>query len=200
MSIPSRESADSQGPLGLSERRGFKMSLGSTSIHSADYASTVPRVISPPPSCRSPPPRTDRLSLRLRSNSGLTLHTNEAALSQYIDYKKDRLMRQPSFTKPLHDSPLDEDDSNPSSDKKSPWAMRPFCCPSFPTELSDEIFQLSLNHPIIAQKFRAYCKEQGCEGHLEFWMKVCNITAVSCAMSELTNVQSADSRVYRIYQ
>ncbi|KAI0379254.1 hypothetical protein F5Y04DRAFT_131433 [Hypomontagnella monticulosa] len=185
MSIRSGESTDSQGQLSFSERRGLKMSLGSTSSNSTDYVSTVPRVISPPPSCRSPPPRTDRLSLRLRSNSGLTLHTNEAALSRYINYKEDRLMRQPSFTKPLRDSPLDEDDSNPSSTKKTPWAMRPYCCPSFPTDLSDEVFQLGLNHPIIAQKFRAYCREQGCEGYLEFLIKIQEYTESTNEMASI---------------
>src|SRR4051794_37957360 len=43
-------------------------------------------VLSPPPTRTSPKFGANNLHLRLRSDSGLALHTNRAALRQYTDY------------------------------------------------------------------------------------------------------------------
>ncbi|KAI1373988.1 hypothetical protein F4677DRAFT_185341 [Hypoxylon crocopeplum] len=186
MSTRSYELVDSQGQLGLSDRRGCTISPVSTAINSVDYASKIPRVISPPPTCRSPPPRIDRLSLRLRSNSGLTLHTNEAILSQYIDYKKDRLMQPPSFNTSIFDPPIDEDEDSLSSVKRTAWTARDSPSrPSFPKSLGDDVFRIGLSHPVVARKFKKYCREQGCEGYLEFLTKVQEYTESTNEMASI---------------
>ncbi|KAI6380849.1 hypothetical protein MCOR25_001518 [Pyricularia grisea] len=56
----------------------------------ANFCTTTVAVISPPPTPHSPRSAHKRdtlaLPLRLRSNSGLSLHTNSAAFRQYTDY------------------------------------------------------------------------------------------------------------------
>ncbi|KAI1764484.1 hypothetical protein GGR53DRAFT_320558 [Hypoxylon sp. FL1150] len=170
MSIRSCESVDSRGQLHLSDRRGHRVPLVSTGATHPGYDSTTPCVISPPPTPRSPPPRPNRLSLRLRSNSGLSLHTNAAALSQYTDYNKDSSVYRYSS---IYNSPLDEGEVSPSLQKTMPCPAGDLsCCPFYPGSVDANSFQMALNDPVIARGFRRYCRDQGCEGDLEFLMKV----------------------------
>ena len=60
--------------------------------------------ITPPPTPFSEG-QSPRLSLRLRSNSGLSLHTNQAAFRQYTDYERDGSLRSPDLPVNLRSYP-----------------------------------------------------------------------------------------------
>ncbi|KAI1775537.1 hypothetical protein F4818DRAFT_52770 [Hypoxylon cercidicola] len=188
MSIRSFESIDSQRQRSLSDRRGRKVPLVSTSAVPLSYDSTIPRVISPLPTSRSPPARPDRLSLRLRSNSGMSLHTNAAALSQYTNYSKDSLSYPYSS---IYDLPLDEGEVSPSLRRGMLWPTGDFTCrPAFPKSLDATSFQIALDDPVIARSFRNHCREQGCEGDFEFLMKIREYTE---STNELTSILTSIS-------
>ncbi|KAI0161945.1 hypothetical protein GGR52DRAFT_576239 [Hypoxylon sp. FL1284] len=182
MSIPFYEPYDSQDQLNLSDRCGHRASLLSTSTTAVSYDSTIPRVISPSPESRGLPPRSDRLSLRLRSNSGMSLHTNMAALSQYTDYNKDSLMRPYSS---IYDMPLHEGEVSPSLQDVSWYAGDGTPSPSFPESVDAELFQRAMDDPVIARSFRDHCKEQGCEGDFEFLTKVRNFSESTNEMASI---------------
>ncbi|KAI0478430.1 hypothetical protein GGR56DRAFT_321750 [Xylariaceae sp. FL0804] len=131
----------------------------------------IPRVLSPEVSS---PRRADRLSLRLRSNSGLTLHTNESALSQYIDYSKDGLGGRPTsaFSPSIRPMTIEEDYFSTSS-RRSSWAAPSVAsCLPFIDFLSQDVFQMALDSSGVSRQFMDYCRERCCEDDLEFLMRV----------------------------
>lgn len=153
-----------------------------TNFNYMDAAPSVPRVLSPPPTPRSPPPRPDRLSLRLRSNSGLRMHTNDAALRQYTDYESGA---QYSPRKTHYAGSLIEHRHENIDDVLSPRSTRPGSRQSMPYApgglttalpfldfLGKEAFQMAMECPSIARHMMKYCEDQGCEENVDFLMKV----------------------------
>ncbi len=155
-----------------------------TVMTSNSPSSVVPpvRAIAASPIPRRPPLRSDRLYSRLRSNSGLALHTNEAALEQYINYQNSGPARPPSSTSaPQHDALYEEDggadlaetcsQSSRGDGSSTPGTGLRACIP-FLDFLGQGVFQMSLDNPAISSRLLKYCEDHGCEENLEFLMKV----------------------------
>lgn len=153
-----------------------------TNFDYMDAAPSVPRVLSPPPTPRSPPPRPDRLSLRLRSNSGLRMHTNDAALSQYTDYQ---IHGQISPRKAKFPTSIAEHSPQNIDDVLSPQSMRPRSRQSmaytsrgltsalpFLDLLGKDSFQMAMDNPSVVRHLVRYCEDQGCEEGVDFLIKV----------------------------
>lgn len=148
-------------------------------------------LLSPPPTPQSRPPRSDRLSLRLRSNSGLKLHINESVLSQYIDYGSK------SHTRPFNFHKRTGSSNAESIASRNGEALSPGVCSvlspglSLRTPLSNEwtatglasclrsvdflgkdAFQMAMDNPSVNRRLIQYCEEHRCEDVVEFLMKV----------------------------
>lgn len=155
-----------------------------TNFNYIDVVPSVPRILSPPPTptLRSPPPRPDRLSLRLRSNSGLRMHTNDAALRQYTDYESSG---QYSPRKATYGSSLLESRHENMDDVLSPRSMQLGSRQSMPHVsgglvsalpfldfLGKEAFQMAMECAPILRHMTKYCEDQGCEENVDFLIKV----------------------------
>ncbi|KAI8281902.1 hypothetical protein K4K56_011538 [Colletotrichum sp. SAR 10_98] len=141
--------------------------------------------ITPPPSSCLPvptmtfsPPATPRsvrpskMSLRLRSNSGLTLHTNEDAFRRYTDYNPDGSPRSPTFGPGTWTSL----DSISTSLRRS---FGPPVMEAEPTEtlpipdfLGREVFQMILGNAQTSQRFFHFASSRGSGPDIEFLLRV----------------------------
>ncbi|CAJ2514276.1 Uu.00g023950.m01.CDS01 [Anthostomella pinea] len=171
-----------------------------TNGSSLPTAPPIPRVTSPPPRLRSPLPRADKLSMRLRSNSGLALHTNEAALSQYIDYKKNGSTRPNSFSPSIHSVPLEEEEDVDaprswfaSSGRSRSWTGPNASFLPFMDFLGRDAFQMALDTPGVIRDLMGYCKERRCEEDLEFLLAIREYTQ---STDEMTSILTAISAAY----
>lgn len=150
--------------------------LDTADLSSMNYGLSLSKMHSPPPTPGSPPPWPDRLSLRLRSNSGLKLHQNDAALSQYTDYKVNGLSRHSSI------SPAPQSDAT-SSSARSPsltsrrsmtWTTSALTsCLSYLDFLGKDLLQMVMDDPTALRHLVKYCEDQGCEEDIDFLLKVC---------------------------
>ncbi|KAI1083379.1 hypothetical protein F5B20DRAFT_402631 [Whalleya microplaca] len=167
MSTRLYESTDSQGQHKEPIYHRRAAPIMTTSIDSTGTLPPKSHGVKSSPTLRSPPLRSDKLSLRLRSNSGLALHTNESALSQYIDYKRHRPARPFSFDPSIYNLPLDEEEISSSQrigDLTSRLPILDF--------LGKDAFKIALADPVVTRQFLKYCKGNGCEENLEFLLKV----------------------------
>ncbi|KAK1715193.1 hypothetical protein BDP67DRAFT_399671 [Colletotrichum lupini] len=123
---------------------------------------------SPPPTPRSS--RPNKMSLRLRSNSGLSLHTNEDAFRRYTDYNPDGSPRSPTFGPGIW----------PSLDSVSTSLRRSFGPPvmeiepetlSIPDFLGREVFQMVLANASASQRFFHFAQNHGCGSDIEFLLR-----------------------------
>lgn len=116
-------------------------------------------------------------SLRLRSNSGLSLHTNDEVLKEYTDYNPDGSPRTPLYT--LSDSPYDPAgmgsiDAIASSQRRTSVAMTESEVTSkpMPSILSQDVFDMAMRNPEIANKLWKFAAAQGRGQDVEFLIKV----------------------------
>ncbi|RYP66537.1 hypothetical protein DL770_008779 [Monosporascus sp. CRB-9-2] len=129
---------------------------------------------------RHHPFRSDRLCLRLRSNSGLTFHTNEAVLDRYINYPDSGYSQSFTPNSPTQSEVLYEDDASDVTESFStslhedgawsadgPWSRLPFM-----DFMGQDAFQMALDNPAISCQLLEYCEDQGCEEDVEFLMKI----------------------------
>jgi phototropin len=149
-----------------------------------NYMDAAPssRILSPPPTPRSPPPRPDRLSLRLRSNSGLKMHTNDAALSQYTDYQSSGQYspRKLTFTNSIAEHAHQNIDHVLSPRATRPTSRQSMTLPSpgwnsalpFLDLLGKDAFQMAMDNPSIIRHMIRYSEEQGSSESVEFLLKV----------------------------
>lgn len=166
-------------PMGMDSRR---RSIASMSAVGGPLA-VVPPLRSMTPSPRYPPSlRSDRLCMRLRSNSGLTFHTNGAVLDQYINYQNNGgPPRPPSATS----GALLEEDAPGGVDLLTETYLEGSrgdgfgsadidlqTCLPFLDFLGLGAFQMSLDNPAISRQLLRYCEEHGCPEHVEFLLKV----------------------------
>ncbi|KAI0132960.1 hypothetical protein BJ170DRAFT_576518 [Xylariales sp. AK1849] len=161
-------------------------------------------MLSPPPTPRSAASRPDRLSLRLRSNSGLKLHTNDSALSQYTDYQSNRqhnvyksngyagsaseltTSRMGRVTSPRL-SPI-------SSQEGMAWTATGLVSTVPILDLfGRDSFRLAMESPCIVQHLIKYCEDHGCDGNIDFLMKV---REYSQATNEMASVLTTISTTY----
>src|SRR5438552_1323734 len=94
-----RDSLDSPSSVGHDHNRRRSIQSNAArvlpgQVHSGnDIVATT--ALSPPPDPHQSKPRKDAIHVRLRSDSGLSFHTNAAALRQYTGYNNDGSLRPP---------------------------------------------------------------------------------------------------------
>lgn len=99
---------------------------------------------------------------RLRSNSGLALHTNSAALRRYIDYNQDGSTRLPT-TGEAHDEVLLQSNGEGST---------PPGAPDGPSLFSHETVLAVLRDPEARHRLWDFARSQNSEENLDFLEKV----------------------------
>ncbi|KAK2039213.1 hypothetical protein LZ31DRAFT_606929 [Colletotrichum somersetense] len=125
--------------------------------------------LSPPPTPRSSRPK--KLSMKMRSNSGLAFHMNEDALRQYTDYNPDGSPRSPTFGTGIWSSL----DSVSTSFRRNfgttvveaqpePWPIPDF--------LGCELFQMILGNPAASQRLLQFAQRSGCGPDVEFLLRI----------------------------
>jgi len=142
-------------------------------------ASRRASTLSPPlPSSKSPSLKHENLIHRLRSNSGLSLHTNESALRQYTDYNQDGSVRFSQF------DPVEwHGDGFSLLSATSPQGVREglgihanasTSKLGIPDFFSRDVVQMVLRNPTTAHRLRQYAQSRGSSESMEFLSKVCS--------------------------
>ncbi|KAK0714557.1 hypothetical protein B0H67DRAFT_490420 [Lasiosphaeris hirsuta] len=136
----------------------------------------------PPATALSPPPRPGSPKLpfnslyhvRLRSDSGLALHTNKAALCQYTDYNADGSMR--SAPKPARSFSYDVAGSKETLSlgngrsaefKEPPRQSRPL-----PKFFDPEVVRMAFCNPTTGQRLCQFAQSKHCAADMKFLLKV----------------------------
>ncbi|KAK2054417.1 hypothetical protein LY76DRAFT_233218 [Colletotrichum caudatum] len=151
-----------QNPVGLVEP---SLKQRPTSVSQPVPAMTL----SPPPTPRSSRPK--KLSMKMRSNSGLSFHVNEDALRQYTDYNPDGSPRSPTFGAGIWSS-LDSVSTSfrrnfgPTVAEAQP---EPWPIPDF---LGRELFQMILGNPAASQRLLQFAQRSGCGPDVEFLLRI----------------------------
>ncbi|KAL2760216.1 hypothetical protein ACRALDRAFT_1059909 [Sodiomyces alcalophilus JCM 7366] len=153
-------------------------SASDSSTHaSIDSARNRIALASPPltPVLGSP---DDLSSVRLRSSSGLTLHTNDDALRQYTDYNSDGTPRTPIFA-PVQWGSINgpasgraRRHSNATTVDRPPNCADPEPRLPVPDFFSRDMLHAALADPHTFHRLFQFAQKQGCEGDVEFLMRV----------------------------
>ncbi|KAH8680590.1 hypothetical protein BX600DRAFT_1652 [Xylariales sp. PMI_506] len=160
-----------------------------SSISYKNSTPALPKVFSPPPTPRSM--NQDRLSLRLRSNSGMTGHTNDAALRQYTQYSVYRPTNSFAGSLPDLDSTGSYRTPPPQNNK---WtAVDLTACLSFLEFIGKDAFDLAMATPAVVRHMVRYCEERGCEENIEFLMK---IQEYNQAVGDMASILSSIATTY----
>jgi hypothetical protein len=144
----------------------------------APVSTSRPIIISPPPTPRSPKPRAGKLSLRLRSNSGLSLHTNEDALRRYTDYNPDGSPRTPLFAPVIWHPETANGIDRLSAQHRRSTALTPQSPSALPIPdlFGQDVFHMVLKNPTTAHRLWKFAQKQGCGESIEYLMKVGTVT------------------------
>ncbi|KAK8060055.1 hypothetical protein PG996_009985 [Apiospora saccharicola] len=184
------------GPLHSGRQTSFIL----PNINSMNAMPSASRAFSPPPTPRSPMLRQDRLSLRLKSNSGMTLHTNENALSQYTDYNCYGRssgafeVSSPGLPSPPTDRFAQSTRCASPFSRDGPGNLSGFTsCLPFLDFVGRDVFQMALDSPAVMRQLLHYCEKQGCEENVEFLIK---IRQYAQATNEMTVVLTSISTQY----
>lgn len=138
----------------------------------ADPSTTT--VLSPPPARRSPKLRANNLHLRLRSDSGLALHTNQAALRQYTDYTSNGSPR-PTDTRgrPLSYDAVSNVDTISLGNGRSLEIKEPARhSRPLPNFFGSEAIKMAFSNPTTGQRLCQFARSRHCAADVEFLLKV----------------------------
>ncbi len=135
-------------------------------------ASSVERsAISPPPaSVRSSGRKQENLLTRLRSNSGLSFHTNNSALRQYTDYNQDGSTKLSQFDPVEWRESAVVGDGHRESRRVRDEGSSP--TPSVPDFFSREMVMMVLHNPTVSHRLWQFAQAKGGGENMEFLMKV----------------------------
>ncbi|KAI0016388.1 hypothetical protein F4780DRAFT_683006 [Xylariomycetidae sp. FL0641] len=178
---------------------GRRLATLPSNINSLAAVPSPTNVRSQSPITWGPLPRPDRLSFRLRSNSGLSLHTDENALSQYTDYGLYGADRPTSCEPSLSHKPPNDDYFNFQNKSPAPaheperWSgSRALALSTSLDLLGTDTLLLALETPAVRSCLARYCRERGCEDELEFLSKVDDyIQATDALASTLTAISTS---------
>ncbi|KAL1902492.1 hypothetical protein Sste5346_001473 [Sporothrix stenoceras] len=107
---------------------------------------------------------------RLRSNSGLSLHTNIAALRRYTDYNADGSTRLPPTDERFDSDGRYNEEYFDGSNSRTPGAVAG--TPTTPKLLSWETVSAVLDDPVARQRLMEYTRSVGGTENLDFLEKV----------------------------
>ncbi|KAL8362573.1 hypothetical protein RB601_008090 [Gaeumannomyces tritici] len=159
---------------------------------------------SPPPTPRAVrPPTRDSLARRLRSNSGLSLHTNPAALRQYTDYGSDGTPVRSEFA--VEWGAIDSVSGSPPGStpgsRMSVASMPPLTgrngadgsaspCPG-PDIFGKEVMQMVLKNPEASDQLLQFAETRKSAEGMEFLMKLKEyahcVNAVTSSMAAISS-------------
>ncbi|KAM0325942.1 hypothetical protein ACHAQA_007247 [Verticillium albo-atrum] len=130
--------------------------------------------------------------MRLRSNSGLSLHTNEDALRRYTDYNSDGSPRSPTFGRVVWGSidgvAIKNESGKPATAAAATSASKDLPIPDF---WSNDTFQLALANPQVCQRLLRFAQSRGCETDMEFLMRLQNYSnSLEQFIAQVTTVPS----------
>lgn len=130
---------------------------------------------------RSPALNSDNILFRLRSNSGLSLHTNGSFLRQYTDYNQDGSSVRTSHFEPVdwRGDGLDSiAEPSPSAGYRGSMGLLSNTSTtmlgstaSVPDFFSREVFKEVLNDPVTSHQLWEFAQSRGCGENMEFLMK-----------------------------
>lgn len=128
-------------------------------------------ILSPPPPRRNPKPLKENYHLRLRSDSGMSLHTNQLVLRQYTDYNSKGSLRPPTpRVRPLsYDGSTDAPSlgTRSSESKESPRPSGPL-----PDFFDPDVIKMAFSNKTTSQRLYQFAKSRHCAADMEFLMKV----------------------------
>lgn len=136
--------------------------------------------LSPPPAAPGSP-RLQKTHLRLRSDSGLALHTNQAAFRQYTDYNSDGSPRTSSLQKrPLsYDAASNVDSISLGTSIHVDFVHSPHQMKQIPRFFGRDVIQAAFAHPTTGQRLCQFAKGTHSAADMEFLLKVCSTLFVS---------------------
>ncbi|KAK4103418.1 hypothetical protein N658DRAFT_505119 [Parathielavia hyrcaniae] len=128
--------------------------------------------LAPPPGPKPLPKR--KSNFRLRSDSGLALHTNQAAFRNYTEYNPDgSISTRPSRSR--HPS-FDDSSSVEEFIRGHHITAEPKGLVTngkvLPDLFEPAVFKLALSNRETAQRFRAFAQTRGCGSDIDFLLKV----------------------------
>ncbi|KAJ0159247.1 Blue-light-activated histidine kinase 1 [Colletotrichum tanaceti] len=134
----------------------------------------VPTMTFSPPASPRGVGRTTKMPMRLRSNSGLSLHTNEDAFRRYTDYNPDGSPRSPTFGTGLWSS-LDGVSTNLRRGYFAPppvMEAEPETKLPIPDFLGREVFQMILGNGPASLRFFRFAQRRGSGPDVEFLLRI----------------------------
>lgn len=189
----------------LSEGRSRRSSIHSNAVlvlpfrDEPRWSNPNATALSPPPpasaASTAPPFQSKGLHLRLRSDSGLSLHTNQSAFRQYTDYNSDGSVR--SRSSPTRPHSLTES----SSKDNFRMVSKPFCSASkdiipppknLPDFFDPAMIKLAFSNPTTGQRLCQFARTRNSAADMEFLLKVDEYTRAFSNMTSLISQISAD--------
>jgi len=139
-----------------------------------------PPPLSPPPTPHVSRPRHDSLLQRLRSNSGLALHTNNSLLRQYTEYNQDGSPRlshcEPDQWRTERLNSLDAMTLRDYRNSISLQSLGGFASiqPALPIPdfFGRNVVQMVLSDPLTSRQLCEFTKRRGGRENIEFLQKV----------------------------
>ncbi|KAK4125593.1 hypothetical protein N657DRAFT_591233, partial [Parathielavia appendiculata] len=150
----------------------------------------ISTALSPPPGPKTLPKR--KSNFRLRSDSGMALHTNQAAFRQYTDYNPDGSIS----TRPSRSRHPSFDDSSSVEDFKGHQVnSEPKGLVTngkvLPDLFEPAVFKLALSNRATAQRLRAFAQTRRCGSDIDFLLKVEEYSrAVGNVISSMSYISS----------
>ncbi|KAK3379176.1 hypothetical protein B0T24DRAFT_589768 [Lasiosphaeria ovina] len=142
--------------------------------------------LSPPPVSGAPKPQPKNLHLRLRSDSGLSLHTNQSAFRQYTDYNPDGSTRSVAVSKrPLSFDEAGHADNISLGSGSAHFRDHSPRGRSIPNFFDRDVIKLAFCNPTTGQRLCRFAQTRHCAADVEFLLKVDEYTR---ALGSMTNL------------
>ncbi|KAK4169964.1 hypothetical protein QBC43DRAFT_39687 [Cladorrhinum sp. PSN259] len=151
--------------------------------------------LSPPPTASSSlPVQSKGVHLRLRSDSGLSLHTNQSAFRQYTNYNSDGSLR--SLSSHTHKQSLSGSSSIDNlrlASKQNTLKKKTFPPPkALPDFFDPAVIKLAFANPTISQRLCRFAASTNSAADMHFLLKVDEYSKVFSNMTALISQIAAD--------
>ncbi|KAK4450760.1 hypothetical protein QBC34DRAFT_296629 [Podospora aff. communis PSN243] len=148
--------------------------------------STTTTILSPPPTRRSPKPRAKNLHLRLRSDSGLALHTNQLAFRQYTNYSSNGSpLSGDTLKRPASYDATSTADTITLGNGRNPDVTEARQNKPLPSFFDPEVIKMAFSNPTTGQRLCQFAKSRRCAADVEFLLKVDEYSRAFESMSSL---------------